>query len=197
MESKKINVLDEILSDDFTELLGIKEPRSEYALKIKYLKNSVEKCYIDTETYNDLRERLDENAKKVGLAVSSVTPNEQRLKVNRLFFKERNTIKRLQDEGYTNLKIYEELAQKSDEFKEIDGVFFTRILKQATKTAKPMARKYDAFLDEIIQLLRDGNTPYYISKLLPQKYPDDDISWDSLGKYAIEVKKKMDDGILR
>ena len=60
-----------------------------------------------------------------------------------------------------------------------------------------MARKYDAFLDEIIQLLRDGNTPYYISKLLPQKYPDDDISWNSLGKYAIEVKKKMDDGILR
>ena len=193
MIKKKINVLDEIFADDYTDLIGLQNSaRLDYMKKDRQLKNAVSKCYIDLKTYYDIKEKLDKNALERGLRLEARKPDEQRIKINRLFFDNLETIKELQEQGYTNFQIHAKLCESIEEFKDIEVSLMAQTIKQATLTSNSIIRKYDKYIDEIKQLLEDGNTPYYISKYLPQKYPDDDISWVSLGKYALEVKNKME-----
>ena len=166
MPLKKIGILDEILSDDFIELVGLKNViRSKYAKKNKALKNAFEKCYIDEKTYIEIKNKLDANIVKNGLKVDSRTPDEQRINLNRAFFKHLDAIAEFQQEGLSN------------------------------NPNKTMSGKYEKYSDEVRTLLSDGNTAYFIANFLLQKYADENLAFFSIWKYAKEMEAEMNEDI--
>ena len=193
MPLKKIGILDEILSDDFVELVGLKNViRSKYAKKNKALKNAFEKCYIDEKTYSEIKHKLDANMVKNGLKVDSRTPDEQRINLNRAFFKHLDIIATFQQEGLSNNQIYTRLCENYPVFKDFNRNFVVKALEQATDNPnKTMSGKYEKYSDEIKALLSDGNTAYFIANFLLQKYADENLAFFSIWKYTKEMEAEM------
>jgi hypothetical protein len=197
MPLKKIGILDEILSDDFIELVGLKNViRSKYAKKNKALKNAFEKCYIDEKTYIEIKNKLDNNLEKNGLKADLRTPDDQRINLNRAFFKHLDAIAEFQQEGLSNNQIYTRLCEKYSVFQTFNRNFVVKALEQATDNPnKTMSGKYEKYSDEVRALLSDGNTAYFIANFLLQKYPDENLAFFSIWKYAKEMEAEMNEDI--
>lgn len=197
MPLKKIGILDEILSDDFVELVGLKNViRSKYAKKNKALKNAFEKCYIDEKTYIEIKNKLDNNLEKNGLKADLRTPDEQRINLNRAFFKHLDALAEFQQEGLSNNQIYTRLCENYPVFKDFNRNFVVKALEQATDNPnKTMSGKYEKYSDEVRTLLSDGNTAYFIANFLLQKYPDENLAFFSIWKYAKEMEAEMNEDI--
>lgn len=197
MPLKKIGILDEILSDDFIELVGLKNViRSKYAKKNKALKNAFEKCYIDEKTYIEIKNKLDNNLEKNGLKADLRTPDDQRINLNRAFFKHLDAIAEFQQEGLSNNQIYTRLCEKYSVFQTFNRNFVVKALEQATDNPnKTMSGKYEKYSDEVRALLSDGNTAYFIANFLLQKYPDENLAFFSIWKYAKEIEAEMNEDI--
>lgn len=193
MPKNKINILDDILADDYTELTGFQNTaRYDYSKKLTQLRSAVSYCYINLETYYELKNQLDNNAIKRGIKLLKKEPTPQRKKINKLFFDNLDKINELQEQGYSNSQIYDILCQIDDRFKDIDLYMMTNTITQATLTSNKPMKKYDIYIDEIKILLKDGNTAYFIAKYLSKKYPNDDISFSSIIQYIDKLKKQME-----
>lgn len=191
MTKKKINILDDILADDYTELTGFQNTaRYDYSKKLTQLRSAVSYCYINLETYYELKNQLDNNAKKRGIKLLKKEPTPQRKKINKLFFDNLDKINELQEQGYSNPQIYDILCEIDDKFKDIDLYMMAKTITQATLTSNKAMKKYDIYIDEIKKLLKDGNTGYFIAKYLSKKY--DDIAFSSAIQYIDKLKKHME-----
>lgn len=193
MPLKKIGILDEILSDEFIELVGLKNViRSKYAKKNKALKSAFEKCYIDEKTYIEIKNKLDNNLEKNGLKADLKSPDELRTNLNRAFYKHLKSIAKFQQEGLSNNQIYKKLCQIYPEFQAFSRTLVVKVLEQATDNPnKTMSGKYEKYSDEVRTLLSEGNTAYFCAKYLLEKYTDQDISFVSAWKFAKDTEVEM------
>lgn len=197
MPLKKIGILDEILSDEFIELVGLKNViRSKYAKKNKALKRAFEKCYIDEKTYIEIKNKLDNNLEKNGLKADLKSPDELRTNLNRVFYKHLKSIAKFQQEGLSNNQIYKKLCQIYPEFQAFSRTLVVNALEQATDNPnKTMSSKYEKYSDEVRELLSEGNTAYFCAKHLLEKYADDNLAFVSAWKFAKDTEVEMNEEI--